>query len=199
MESSLIFRYGTMGSAKTANLLITAYSLEEHGKNVICLKPSLDTRCESSIIRSRIKGMLHACYPVLPDEDLSQKVLGLIKLSAIQVNTLVVLVDEAQFLTESQVDSLVELVDSFGIKVICYGLRTSSAGRLFPGSARLFEMADTLEEIESICDCGKKTVINAKILANGLIEYLDDTKIEIGGNEKYKAMCRSCWNKGRVK
>lgn len=198
MENQLIFRYGTMGSAKSANLLITAYNLEEHGKYIICLKPTIDNKVESGFIRSRIDGIRRTCYSIGTDDDIADRVVGIVKAASVSMSRVVVFVDEAQFLSGAQVDDLVKLVDLFGITVICYGIRTSSAGKLFPGSARLFEMADTLEEIESICDCGKKTVINAKILENGLIEYFDETKIKIGENKKYKAMCRSCWNKGRV-
>lgn len=193
----LIFRYGTMGSAKTANLLTTAYNFEERGKHVICIKPIIDTRTSVNIIGSRIKGLERSCYTVSKNDNLYNKIFEIIIDECYSIKNTIVLVDESQFLDPEQIDQLVKLCDNDDLFIICYGLRTSSTGHLFPGSARLFEICDKIEEIKSVCDCGRKTIINAKINEDGSINYDSDKIIDIGGNEKYKGMCRKCWNNGR--
>ena len=192
----LIFRYGTMGSAKSANLLTTAYNFEERGKHVICIKPIIDTRTSVDVISSRIQGLQRKCYPILKDEDVEKRVLDII--ADHSFDSTIVLVDEVQFFEPTQIDQLVRLVDDYGLFIICYGLRTTSAGKLFAGAARLFEVCDKIEEIKSVCDCGRKTIINAKINSDGTFNYSDDVVVDIGGNEKYKAVCRKCWTSGRV-
>lgn len=187
-----------MGSAKTANLLTTAFNFEERCKHVICIKPSIDTRISICTINSRIKDLERECYTICPDENIGRKIENIITNNNYALNNTIVLIDEAQFLSPEQIDQLVYLVDNDGLFIICCGLRTTSAGYLFPGSKRLFEMADKIEEIKSVCDCGKKTIINAKLNKSGNgFDYSDDTIIDIGGNEKYKAVCRKCWNDGK--
>ena len=107
------------------------------------------------------------------------------------------LIDEAQFLTEAQVDQLSRVVDDFGSNVICYGLRTDFKSRLFEGSRRLFEIADTIDEIKSTCNCGHKTIVNARIDSEGNIVE-EGAQVEIGGNDRYVAVCRKCWRNKRI-
>ena len=107
------------------------------------------------------------------------------------------LVDEAQFLSKAQVDQLARIVDDYGVNVICYGLRTDFQSHVFEGSLRLFELADTIDEIKSTCSCGRKTIINARIDANGDV-VTDGDQVEIGGDDKYVALCRRCWRNRRI-
>ena len=137
----LYFRYGTMGSAKTALLLTTAYNFEERGLRYLCMKPAVDTREGDSVIRSRI-GIERACRWIYPDTDIYEFACDYFRQTGSVVEWF--LVDEAQFLTEVQVDQLSRIVDDFGCNVVCYGLRTDFRTRLFEGSRRLFEIADTI-------------------------------------------------------
>ena len=107
-----------------------------------------------------------------------------------------VLIDESQFLTAEQVDQLAQVVDEYGVNVMCYGLRTDFQTHLFEGSRRLFELADTIDEIKSTCTCGRKTIVNARIDRNGDV-ILDGEQVEIGGDDKYMAMCRRCYRNRR--
>ncbi|MBO4944382.1 MAG: thymidine kinase [Muribaculaceae bacterium] len=189
-KGKLYFRYGTMGSAKTALLLTTAYNFEERGMRYVCMKPRIDTREGSrSVIRSRI-GIERECRWIDSDTDLYQTAQHLFEENMVVIDWF--LIDEAQFLTERQVDQLSRIVDDFGSNVICFGLRTDFRSRLFEGSRRLFEIADTIDEIKSTCTCGRKTIINARIDANG--DFVEDgAQVEIGGNDRYIAVCRKCW------
>ena len=108
-----------------------------------------------------------------------------------------ILIDEAQFLSREQVDQLARIVDDYGSNVICYGLRTDFQSNMFEGSKRLFEIADTIDEIKSTCTCGRKTIINARVDNNGML-VLDGNQVEIGGDDKYVALCRSCWRNRRI-
>ncbi len=108
-----------------------------------------------------------------------------------------ILVDEAQFLAPEQVDQLACVVDTYGINVICYGLRTDFQTRLFEGSRRLFEIADTIDEIKSTCNCGRKTIVNARIDSRGEI-ITEGDQVEIGGNDRYISVCRNCWRNKKV-
>ena len=160
----LYFRYGTMGSAKTAMLLTQAYNFEERGMQYLCMKPIIDDRENDNVIRSRI-GIERKCSWIYPESDLY------VMLKEMFDTTLVVkdwiLIDEAQFLSAPQIDQLARIVDDYGVNVVCYGLRTDFQSHMFEGSRRLFELADTIEEIKSTCSCGRKTIINARIDAQG--------------------------------
>lgn len=190
----LYFRYGTMGSAKTAMLLTTAYNFEERGMAYMCLKPVVDTREKKNVIRSRI-GIERECKWIYPDTDLYD----MVKVMFEQTLSIPdwILVDEAQFLTEMQVDQLARVVDDYAINIICYGLRTDFKTRLFEGSRRLFEIADSIEEVKSTCSCGRKTIVNARIDGNGEI-ITEGEQVEIGGNDRYMAVCRKCWRNKRI-
>lgn len=108
-----------------------------------------------------------------------------------------ILIDEAQFLSAEQVDQLAAVVDEYGINVVCYGLRTDFRTHLFEGSKRLLEIADTIDEIKSTCTCGRKTIVNARV--NSLGEIITEGEVvEIGGNDRYIAVCRKCWRNKRI-
>ncbi len=183
-----------MGSAKTALLLTTAYNFEERGMRYVCLKPIIDTREESNVIRSRI-GIERECRWIYHESDLYEMACQLSAESEGVIDWF--LVDEAQFLTAAQVDQLARVVDDFGSNVICYGLRTDFRSCLFEGSRRLFEIADTIDEIKSTCTCGRKTIINARMDSNG--DFVEEgQQVEIGGDDRYMAVCRKCWRNKRI-
>lgn len=193
-KGKLYFRYGTMGSAKTAILLATAYNFEERKLCFVCLKPVIDTREGESVIRSRI-GIERKCEWIYSDTNLFERAQELHEKQGVIVDWY--LVDEAQFLTEAQVDQLARIVDVFGSNVICYGLRTDFQSHLFEGSRRLFELADSIDEIKSTCNCGRKTIINARIDQNG--DFVEEgVQVEIGGDDRYVAVCRRCWRNKRI-
>lgn len=190
----LYFRYGTMGSAKTALLLTTAYNFEERGLGYMCLKPDIDTREAKNVIRSRI-GIERECSWIYPSTDVYRLVMERIGSTGTVIDW--VLIDEAQFLSAEQVDQLARLVDDSGVSVVCYGLRTDFRSHLFEGSRRLFEIADTIDEIKSTCNCGRKTIVNARTDSRGNI-ITEGQQVEIGGNERYVAVCRKCWRNRRI-
>ena len=200
MNAKFKFFFGTMSSGKTLKLLSTAYNLEENGIQIMVLKPSLDTRDGEGIIRSRA-GIERKCVKIDKDANLYKAIKAYKNILSSQLETLRwVIVDEAQFLTREQVDQLSDVVDFLDVGVMCFGLRTDFQSNLFEGSKRLFELADDIEEIKATCLCGeKKTSINARFDENGEI-ITDGNQVEIGGNERYKAICRRCWkNKVRDK
>lgn len=183
-----------MGSAKTALLLTTAYNFEERGMSYICLKPIIDTRESANVIKSRI-GIQRECSWIYHDSDLYQMLRNLFAERGSVIDW--ILVDEAQFLTAPQVDELARIVDDYGTNIICYGLRTDFKSRLFEGSQRLFEIADTIDEVKSTCSCGRKTIINARIDRNG--DFVEEgEQVEIGGDDRYIAVCRKCWTNKRI-
>ncbi len=193
-KGKLYFRYGTMGSAKTALLLTTAYNFEERNLSYLCMKPVIDTRDQLNVIKSRI-GIKRECRWIYADTDIYAFARNLYEESGEIIDWY--LIDEAQFLTEQQVDQLARIVDDFGSNVVCYGLRTDFKSHLFEGSRRLFEIADTIDEIKSTCNCGHKTIINARIDKNG--DFVEEgAQVEIGGDERYVAVCRKCWRNKRI-
>lgn len=193
-KGKLYFRYGTMGSAKTALLLTQAYNFEERKMSYVCLKPVVDTREKDNVIRSRI-GIERKCTWIYADTDLYEMARNLFEEAGAVIDWM--LVDEAQFLSEQQVDQLARIVDDYGSNVVCYGLRTDFRTRLFEGSRRLFEIADTIDEIKSTCSCGRKTIVNARIDANGDF-VTEGQQLEIGGDDRYIAVCRKCWRNNRI-
>lgn len=190
----LYFKYGTMGSAKTAMLLTTAYNFEERNMPYLCFKPVVDTRDEKNVIRSRI-GIERECGWIYPSTNLYDMIHE--KARAKLPHAEWILVDEAQFLSPEQVDQLARLVDDYGINVLCYGLRTDFRTHLFEGSRRLFEIADSIDEIKSTCSCGRKTIVNARIDGRGEI-ITEGEVVEIGGNERYMSVCRKCWRNKKI-
>lgn len=193
-KGKLYFRYGTMGSAKTALLLTQAYNFEERGLRYLCMKPEVDTREKQNVIRSRI-GIERKCEWIRHDTDLYKTLKKQFQSNREVIDW--ILIDEAQFLQPQQVDQLSRIVDDFGSNVVCYGLRTDFQSHLFEGSRRLFEIADTIEEIKSTCTCGHKTIINARFNVHGDIVE-EGAQVEIGGNERYMAVCRKCWRNKKI-
>ena len=186
--AKLYFKYGAMGSSKTAQALITKYNYEENDLNVWLIKPSADTRDGVSILRSRI-GLEAECEVISPEVDIYARFLGS------QVRRChVIIADEAQFFTESQIDQLRAIVNEHNIPVICFGLRTDFLTRLFSGSRRLMELADVIQEIRTICDCGAKATVNARI-SDGYI-VTEGAQVVLGGNDSYIAMCHKCYING---
>ncbi len=182
--AKLYFKYGTMGSSKTAQALITKYNYEENGMTVWMVKPSADQRDGEIILRSRV-GLQSPAEVIAPEADIKE-------LFAHRDKTDVIIVDECQFLTREQIDQLRDIVDVFNIPVICFGLRTDFRSTLFSGSHRLFEVADTITEIKAICDCGAKATTNARIDADGYV-VTEGAQLLLGGNDRYIAMCHKCW------
>lgn len=193
-RGKLYFRYGTMGSAKTALLLTNAYNFEERGIAYLCYKPATDTRDNKNVIRSRI-GIERECRWIYPKTDIYEEISSMHESGAMLPEW--ILVDEAQFLSARQVDQFARIVDDFGCNIICYGLRTDFKTNLFEGSRRLFEIADTIDEVKSTCSCGGKTIVNARIDSKGDI-ITEGQQVEIGGNDRYMAVCRRCWNNKRI-
>lgn len=183
-----------MGSAKTALLLTTAYNFEERHMDYMCLKPIVDTREDKSVIRSRI-GIERECRWIYQNTNLYDLAKDLYRTQNRVPEWY--LIDEAQFLTATQVDQLSRIVDDFGSNVMCYGLRTDFQTHLFEGSRRLFEIADTIDEIKSTCNCGHKTIVNARIDSAGNIVE-EGAQVEIGGDDRYVAICRKCWRNKRI-
>lgn len=186
--AKLYFKYGAMGSSKTAQALITKFNYEERGMKVWLIKPSKDTRDGSSVIRSRI-GIQGVADNIGPDTDI------LTRFRALLATGLdVVIADECQFFEEGQIDDLRTIVDDYNVPVLCFGLRTDFRTRMFPGSSRLFELSDSITEIKTICECGLKASVNARLDSNGRITTVGD-QVYLGGNESYVAMCYRCWKK----
>lgn len=184
--SKLYFKYGAMGSSKTANLLITKFNYEEKGKRVLLLKSASDNRDGANIVKSRVG--LSAEAGIIDKGSILEKFRDQIRIAD------VILVDEAQFLSESQINELHEIVINYNIPVICYGLLTDFTSHMFEGSKRLVEIAESLAEIKTVCSCGRKATINARMDGNGKI-VTSGEQIAIGGNELYKSMCYACWRK----
>ena len=187
--AKLYFKYGAMGSSKTAQALITKYNYEENGLKVWLIKPSADTRDGVDILRSRI-GLEAKVEVIAPETDVYDLFLCTQKGSCD-----VIIVDECQFMTPEQIDGLRAIVNDFDIPVMCFGLRTDFLTKLFPGSLRLMEVADTFSEIKTICDCGSKATVNARIDGAGHI-VTEGEQVVLGGNDSYIAMCHRCWVKG---
>ena len=183
--AKLYFKYGAMGSSKTAQALITKFNYEERGMKVWLIKPALDTRDGVSEIKSRI-GLSEVCDTVSECDDL----FALYRSAHTDAN--VIIADECQFFTDAHVDALRRIVDECNIPVLCFGLRTDFLCHLFPGSKRLFEVADSIAEIKTICDCGAKATVNARLDENGLI-VTEGAQVLLGGNDRYIAMCHKCW------
>jgi len=194
--SKLRFFYGTMASAKSLKLLTTAYNFEEKGLRFIVMKPAQDTRDGESVISSRI-GLQRDCITIQEDINIFKAIEEYNNVLKANLDKLEwILVDECQFLTEEQVNQLAKIVDEMDIEVMCFGLRTDFQSHLFIGSKRLMELADEIEEVKSRCECGRKTSINARFDEKGNL-ILEGEQILIGGNDKYKPLCRKCWNKLR--
>ncbi len=195
--AKLYFRYGAMGSSKSANILMVRYNYEERGQYAVLLKPRTDNRDSKTEIVSRMGLRASAEYV----DDFLKEVSGLWKKdspSYLYHGNVVsaILVDEAQFLSAEEVDLFSDFVDFCNIPVLCYGLRTDFRNRLFPGSERLMEIADVIEEVPTVCWCGKRAQCNTRY-ANGKI-VREGEQIMLGSNESYVALCRKHYKEGRL-
>ena len=186
--AKLYFKYGAMGSSKTAQALITKYNYEENDMRVWLIKPSADTRDGAAILRSRI-GLEAQVDVITPAIDVF-RLFEETKRDQCDV----IIVDECQFLVPEQIDQLRAIVNDCGVPVLCFGLRTDFQTRLFPGSRRLMELADVIEEIKTMCDCGAKATVNARI-SDGYI-VTEGAQVVLGGNDCYIAMCHRCYVRG---
>ena len=182
--AKLYFKYGAMGSSKTATALITKYNYEERGMKVWLIKPAADQRDGVFTLKSRI-GLTAEAESVSPEKDICE-------LYKNRERADVIIVDECQFMTTSQIDQLRWLVDREDLPVLCFGLRTDFRTQLFPGSRRLFELADSITEIKTICDCGRKATTNARISPDGYV-ITEGDQVFLGGNDSYIAMCHKCY------
>ena len=181
--AKLYFRYGAMGSSKTANAIMVKYNYEERGQEVLIVKPAMENRDGERTVRSRC-GLSAECVFMeeLPQMDLSAYAC--------------LIIDEAQFLTKEQVSFLVHVVDELNIPVIAYGLRTDFQNHFFEGSLWLMAWADTIEEVKTICWCGKKATYNARVMNGKVVKEGD--QILLGGNSQYVSLCRKHWQRGEL-
>ena len=187
--AKLYFKYGAMGSSKSAQALITKFNYEELGMTVWLIKPSVDTRDGADVVKSRI-GLSATAQIITPEADIIEEYH--------QVGPHdVIIADEAQFFTSAQIDQLRELADDEDLPVLCFGLRTDFLTHFFPGAQRLMELADSLTEIKTVCACGRKATVNARIDENGRVTTEGD-QVLLGGNDRYIAMCHKCW-KDRIR
>ena len=188
--AKLYYRYGAMGSSKTAQALMLKYNCEEQGKRVCLVKPDVDSRDGRTKIRSRV-GLEAECHLFSEFKGCAVNTEELDKLD-------VVIVDEAQFLMEDDIDLLARLVDEHGIDVFCYGLKTDFTGHLFAGSKRLLELADKIEEVKTMCWCGRKATMNARIDSNKNIVRSGE-QVLLGLNDQYVALCREHYMTGEIR
>ena len=184
--AKLYFKYGVMGSSKSAQALITKFNYEELGMTVWLIKPSIDTRDGADVVKSRI-GLSATAQVITPGEDIIAAYREAGKHD-------VIIADEAQFFTPEQIEQLRDLVDEEDLPVLCFGLRTDFLTHFFPGAQRLMELADSLTEIKTVCACGRKATVNARIDENGRIVTHGD-QVLLGGNDRYIAMCHQCWKR----
>lgn len=186
--SKLYFRYSAMNAGKTTQILQVKFNYEERGQKVVLLKPSIDNReGNEAVVKSRI-GLESSCILLKPGDSIT----NLLK----ELNVDCILVDEAQFLTPDQAKELAKLVDEENIPVLCYGLRSDFRGELFPGSAVMMALADSIEELKTVCWCGRKALMNTRI-QDGKAVY-EGEQVQIGGNEAYISLCRKHWRSGKI-
>ena len=185
--AKLYFRYGVMGSSKTANALMVRYNYEERGQEALLVKPAIDQRDGARFVASRA-GLSNPCIYFSDLRAMSPEELK---------PYACVIVDEAQFLSREEVQYLTHLVDDLSLPVICYGLRADFRGDLFPGSQELLACADIIEEIKTICWCGKKATCNARFDAQGHV-LKEGEQVVLGANDQYIGLCRKHWKEGNL-
>ena len=185
--AKLYFSYSAMNAGKSAILLQASHNYRERGMNTLLLTAAFDDRAGKGRIGSRI-GLGADALTFAADTDIEQLIRRVHQQQALDC----LLVDEAQFLSVDQVWQLSVVVDQLNIPVMCYGLRTDFRGQLFPGSAVLLAVADTLREIRTICHCGRKATMVTRLTETGET-VTDGAQIEIGGNDKYVSLCRVHW------
>ena len=190
--SQLYYRYSTMNAGKSIELIKVAYNYEERGKNVMTLVPSVDSRYGTGKVTSRI-GMEREATPVGPASNILEMFLREDAVKKIDC----VLIDECQFLKKHHVLELVEIVDSFDVPVLAYGLKNDFKNELFEGSYYMLVYADKIEEIKTICWCGRKATMVARVVDGKIVKQ--GQQVMIGGNEMYVSLCRKHYNDGRIK
>ncbi len=183
--AKLYFRYGVMGSSKSANALMVRYNYEERGQRALMVKPGVDQREGKAIVNSRI-GL---SYPCVWFDEL--RAMGEEAIRSYQC----IIVDEAQFLTRDEVWFLTQVVDDWNVPVICYGLRADFRGDLFPGSEALLAWSDIIEEVKTICWCGRQAIYNARFDETGTV-LKEGAQVVLGANDKYIGLCRRHWKAG---
>lgn len=183
----LYFKYGAMGSSKSAQALMAKFNYEEKGYCVGLMKPSVDDRDGAEMVKSRI-GLVGKGIVITPE-------MNLVEWFANNHQFDVLIIDEAQFLSAVQIDQLKQIAMD-EVPVLCYGLKIDFRTQMFEGSKRLFEIADSLTEIKSVCKCGRKAEANARVLNGKIVR--EGEQIEIGGNDKYIGLCYRCWQEGKI-
>jgi len=189
--AKLYFKYGAMGSSKSAQALITQFNYEELGLRAWLIKPSVDRRDGLTKVRSRA-GLERDAEVITPEDSVIACYRAANPRGERPID--VIIADEAQFFTEAQIGELRTLVDDWNLPVLCFGLRTDFLTHLFPGSKRLLELADSLSEIKTICACGSKAVVNARLDPDGRV-ITQGEQVFLGGNDSYIAMCHKCWKR----
>ena len=184
--AQLYFKYGAMGSSKTANALMARFNYEERGQQTLLVKPQLDTRDGDHMVHSRI-GLEFPCVYFHEMREMREDELK---------KNACIIVDEAQFLTREEVMYLVHLVDDCGIPVMCYGLRADFQNNFFEGSQWLMAWADTIEEIKTICWCGRKATCNARVVDGRVVQ--EGEQVVLGGNGQYVSLCRKHFRRGEL-
>ena len=187
--AKLYFRYGAMGSSKTANALMVRYNYEEKGQHAVLLKPRFEKRDGETVIRSRIGLQAQALFA----EDYLDSCRDRKDWSDVAA----IIVDECHFLDPSYIDQLAYIVDTYNVPVLCYGLRTDFRSELFPASKRLMELADRLEEVPTVCWCGRRAHFNARFVDGKIVR--DGEQFMLGANESYTSLCRKHYMEGRLK
>ena len=184
--AKLYFKYGAMGSSKSAQAFITQFNYEELGMTVWLIKPSIDDRDGANIVKSRV-GLMREAEVVSPTDSIRE-------LYSATGGRDVIIADEAQFFTPEQIDELRDIVDELDVPVLCFGLRTDFLTHMFPGSKRLLELADSITEIKTVCACGAKATVNARLTPDGRV-VTEGEQVFLGGNDAYVAMCHRCWRR----
>ena len=182
--AKVYFYYSAMNAGKSTVLLQSSYNYQERGMRTLLFAPAIYQRAGLGRIASRI-GLEAAAHAFTPNENLHTR----IAVEHAEALLSCVLIDEAQFLTRAQVEQLAAVADDLDIPVLCYGLRTDFQGNLFDGSAALLGWADDLIELKTICHCGRKATMNVRLGPDGH-PVREGAQVEIGGNERYVAMCR---------
>lgn len=181
--AKLYFRHGTVGSAKTLNLLAVAHNYRQQGKKILLMKPAFDTRFGQGAIKSRAGLEQEADLLIHPETSL---------LTVDYTDVSCVLVDEAQFLSEKTIEELRKITLDWDLPIICYGLRTDFKSRLFEGSRRLMELADSIEEVKATCHyCNRKSIMNLKYVNGRAVAR--GPSVELGAEEKYLPACYKCY------
>lgn len=185
-RGKLSFRYGAMGSSKTASMLMCAFNYEERGQKCLVVKSGVDTRDGALIVKSRI-GLQREAITIEALEEMSATEIASFD---------AIVVDEVQFATEAQIEFLADITDILGVTVLCFGLRADFTGHLFVGSKRLFELADEFVELKTVCWCGHKATFNARYNEDGIVRTGD--VLQLGANDSYVSVCRHHFKTGEL-